>query len=75
MLDASGNNTTTTCYFPVRLPVHLRAKLDQAHKLTGRTRASFLIEGAEAVVDAILTNLENTEAQSDNAAGLSFGSN
>jgi len=72
-LDPSGNNSRNTQYFPLRLPHDLRAKLDKVHELTGRPRSSFLIAGAEAVVDAILS--ENTEAQSVDAAGLSFRSN
>lgn len=71
-LDPSGNNSRATQYFPLRLPHALRAKLDRAHKLTGLPRSSFLIAGAEAKLAEVL---ENTEAQSGDAAGLSFGSN
>lgn len=69
-IDTSGNKTATTQYFPLRLPHDLRAKLDKAHELTGRARAQILIAGAQAAVNAILS--ENTEAQSVDAAWLSF---
>jgi len=72
-LDPSGNNSRATQYFPVRLPHALRAKLDRASQLTGRPRSSFLIAGAETELAKIL--LDDTEAQSVDAAGLSFGSN
>lgn len=68
-LDTSGNSTRATQYFPMRLPHELRAKLDRAHALTGRPRASFLIAGAEAILAEVLA--ENSEAQSvDDASGL-----
>lgn len=67
-LDTSGNSTRATQYFPMRLPHELRAKLDQAHALTGRPRASFLIAGAEVILAQILSN--DSEAQSVDATGL-----
>lgn len=66
-VDSSGNNSRATQYFPVRLPHELRAKLDRATALTGRPRSSFLIAGAEAELAKVL---ENSEAQSVDAAGL-----
>lgn len=67
-LDTSGNSTRATQYFPMRLPHDLRAKLDQAHELTGRPRSSFLIAGAEMILAQILSN--DSEAQSVDATGL-----
>lgn len=74
VLDPSGNNSRATQYFPVRLPHALRAKLDEARKLTGLPRSYFLIAGAEAKVAEVLE--ENSEAQRAPATGLlSTGSN
>ena len=56
-MDTMGSTSTTT----VRLPDHIRTRLQQAAKATRRTRSSLMIEALELHLDQLQTPLPSGE--------------